>query len=712
MCEYPAAPPHLTAMAISPRQWILGQGTVRALWSRKAAIGLVTLLVLTLITGIQYLTPPLPLRQGSVSPRDVVSPRTIEYVDRIRTDTRRRQAAESIKPVYRQSTAETEAALQAAADTFAAVQRVRGISRRTFAERAAMLRGEAPLALSDPAILAALTVDEAGLAAARLAALEQVEKVMTAGITAEDLPRLRAETRVALRALPIAGRAMTLTSAVVTSALRPNVILDDPATEALRRRAMEQVEPVTTRIQRDEVIVRQGDVVTEAHMQKLAALGLVRAPFSWKRPAGMALIIVLLLAVSAAYFRQFQPDIWSDDRMVMVWSLAVIFTAALARAMVTVAHPYLIPTAAGAVLIAVLLRPRLALYSAAVISLLVAMVADGDLRLGLVTFIGSTVGVYAIKRISHRTDLVVGGFWVGVANALAIVAVGLIDQESWYPVLLLDATYGLANGIVIGIVVIGTLPYLENLFGLVTPIKLLELSNPSHPLLRRLQVEAPGTYHHSLLVANLAEAAAQVIGADSLLVRVGAYYHDIGKLRRPVFFVENQVGVDNPHDQMTPSLSALTVQAHVRDGQEYAREYRLPGPVADFIPQHHGTNLIAYFYHQAKQREENASEETFRYEGPKPQTKEAAILMMADAAEGATRALPQPTPDRIAQTVRRIIREKLDDGQLDECDLTFRELDVIAGTFTRLLATMFHPRVEYPDLERDLRRRPRAASSH
>src|SRR5438132_14392083 len=198
-----------------------------------------------------------------------------------------------------------------------------------------------------------------------------------------------------------------------------------------------------------------------------------------------------------------------------------------------------------------------------------------------------------------------------------------------------------------------------------------------------MQVEAAGTYHHSLIVANLAEAAADAIGADSLLVRVGAYYHDVGKLRRPVLFVENQAGVENRHEKMAPSLSALTLLSHVRDGPELAREYGLPSAVADFIPQHHGTNLITYFYHQALQRGDAVSEEGFRYEGPKPQSREAAVVMVADAVEGATRALPRPTPDRLEPAVRRIIRVKQDDGPLIECPLDFRDWSVSDRTFTR-----------------------------
>jgi putative nucleotidyltransferase with HDIG domain len=270
-----------------------------------------------------------------------------------------------------------------------------------------------------------------------------------------------------------------------------------------------------------------------------------------------------------------------------------------------------------------------------------------------------------------------------------------------------NAAWALGNGLLAAIITIGVLPFLEQLFGLVTPIKLLELANPAHPLLRRLQLEAPGTYHHSIMVGNLAEAAAESVGADALLVRVGTYYHDIGKLRRPAFLVENQMGIDNPHEKMTPSLSALTVSAHVRDGLDLAREYGLPESIAAFIPQHHGTALMTYFFHQALQGGDAFEEGAFRYEGPRPQTQETAIVMLADAVEAAVRSLNRPTPDRLEEVVRRLIREKLEDGQLDECALTFRDLNKIAAAFVRILAGILHPRLEYPDLEGELSRRRR-----
>ncbi len=672
-------------------------------WAGKALVGFVTFLALTILTSIPYLAPRLELREGQVSPRDIEAPRSVDFVDGTRTEALRRAAEQSIEPVYRLQNNVTDESLELVRRTFSAIARARTV--QGSAEREALLRRESPMPFSDPAIRAALTLDRAGLEVARKAALDVASKVMAAGIRPADLAASQADARVQLRSMA-GGRTLTVASAVVAGALRPNRMIDQRATQVLRRQATESVEPVVTRILRGEIIVRRGEVATRAHMQKLTALGLVQAPLSWSRIGGMALVTLLLLFVTAVYMRQYQPEIWADNKLLRVWGLGVILTVALARIFLPRFNPYLIPTAAGTMLIAVLLRPRLALYTAAVLSLVVGLVAGGDLRLALVTFVGSTVGVYAIKKIDHRTDLIVAGLRVGAANVLAVLAIGLVDRLPALTVLR-DLGHALGNGLLVGVIAIGTLPYLEHLFGLVTPIKLLELSNPSHPLLRRLQIEAPGTYHHSIMVANLAEAAAEAVGADSLLVRVGAYYHDIGKVKRPVFFVENQIGVDNPHEKMSPSLSALTVQSHVRDGLEYAKEYGLPETIVGFIPQHHGTSLITFFYHQAKERGENADEGTFRYEGPRPQTREAAIVMLADAAEGAARSMGRPTPDRIEQVVRRIIRERLEDGQLDECDLTFRDLDVIATTFVRMLASMFHPRVEYPDLERDLRGRRR-----
>jgi len=255
---------------------------------------------------------------------------------------------------------------------------------------------------------------------------------------------------------------------------------------------------------------------------------------------------------------------------------------------------------------------------------------------------------------------------------------------------------------------IGLLPYLETAFSVTSMIKLLEMSNPNQELLRRLLMEAPGTYHHSIMVGNLAEAAAPAINAQPLLVRVGALYHDLGKTKRPYFFVENQTGYDNPHEKIAPSLSALIITSHIRDGVEMAREKKVPQSILDIMEQHHGTSLVRYFYSRAleEDREGAVHEDTFRYEGPKPQTKEAALIMLADTVEAGVRSLPDPTPGKIEGMVRKLIKDKLNDNQLEECDLTFRDLNLLAEAFSKSLVGIYHKRIEYPEnIARDLKRK-------
>lgn len=466
--------------------------------------------------------------------------------------------------------------------------------------------------------------------------------------------------------------------------------------------------PARVRVQKGEMILRKGDVVTQSHLLALEAAGLYPSRMTWTVLAGVALILVMLLGSTAFYLRQYQPEIWENEPMLVLWSVVVVGSTALTQVLGSPRFSnYLTAAAPAAMLLAILLRPRLALFSSAVLAVLVGLAAGQTLAPAAVAFVGGLAAVFSSRQIHRRSDLGVAGLAVGVASALTAAGIGLAGGVTPYPDLASNTAYAGASGLLAGVVTIGVLPFLEQMFGLVTPIKLLELANPSHPLLRRLQLEAPGTYHHSIMVGNLAEAAAEAVGADALLVRVGTYYHDIGKLKRPAFFVENQAGLENPHERMTPSLSALTVSAHVRDGLELAREYGLPPAIADFIPQHHGTALLTYFYHQALERGDPLEESAFRYEGPKPRTLEAAVVMLADTVEATVRSLSRPTPDRLEEVVRRLIRDRLEDGQLDECGLTFRDLDRIVSAFVRILGGVLHPRIEYPDLEGELARRRR-----
>ncbi|MBC7335055.1 MAG: HDIG domain-containing protein, partial [Clostridia bacterium] len=337
-------------------------------------------------------------------------------------------------------------------------------------------------------------------------------------------------------------------------------------------------------------------------------------------------------------------------------------------------------------------------FCTVILGLLVGILSGGQFSFVAVAVVGGLAGIYSVSHLSQRTDLAKASLYIILADMAAIGGIGLI-QGSAASVLAVGLLMGLANGVFSSVLTIGSLPFLESAFGITSAAKLLELANPNQPLLRRLLLEAPGTYHHSLLVANLAEAAADALGADALLARVASFYHDIGKLRRPYFFIENQLTAENPHDKLTPSLSTLIITAHIKDGLEMAREAKLPPVIRDVIAQHHGSSLVTYFYHKAtaEGRGEAVPEAEFRYDSPKPRSKEAAIVMLADSVEASARSLQKPTPARLEGLVRRIIREKLEDGQLDECALTFQELDKIALAFTRSLSGIFHSRIEYPE---------------
>jgi hypothetical protein len=677
-------------------------------WAQRAAIGGATLLVLVAIIGTDYLPPGLVIQVGQPSPRDLESPRTVEFVDQVRTDAVRAEAMRAVPPVVRHSPGQVTASLAAAAAAFDAIESSRLASGEPLASRITSVRQAVDVPLSRAAAATAATAPREGLAAARRVALAAVEQALGDGVREDTLALARERARNAARGAGLPADLAALASEIAAAVVRPTMEVDASKTAELQNAAANMVPLVRTRLQRGENILRKGDVVTPAHMRILAVTGIYPPRVTWAGIAGLAVVIALLLAATGAYLWQFQREVWVDVRLVMLWSLIVVGIVGLSQALgAPRLSNYLAPAAAGSMLLAILLRPRLALFSTAVLAVLVGLAAGRELAPVVVAFVGGLVGVYTTRQIHRRSDFGVAGVMVGLASALAAIGAGLLDGGAAYRVLAGNAGFALANGFAAAVVTIGVLPFLEQWFGIITPIKLLELANPAHPLLRRLQLEAPGTYHHSIMVGNLAEAAAESVGADALLVRVGCYYHDIGKLRRPAFFVENQAGIDNPHERMTPSLSALTVSAHVRDGLDLAREYGLPKAIVDFIPQHHGTALLTYFFHQALERGDPFDETAFRYDGPKPQTPETAIVMMADAVEAAVRTLTRPTPDRLEEVVRRLIRDKLEDGQLNECGLTFKDLDRIAMAFVRIMGGVLHPRLEYPDLEGELVRRRR-----
>ncbi|HHU76699.1 MAG TPA: HDIG domain-containing protein [Firmicutes bacterium] len=489
--------------------------------------------------------------------------------------------------------------------------------------------------------------------------------------------------------------------------LRPNMIYNEKATEANREFARQSIEPV--RILKNSLIVQEGEKITEKHLAQLEALGFLGPRVNTSGYIGLFLLLAALYVIIILYLYFFNEEIWDNITHLALLSLIVVLTLifGLAGRYFSI---YLMPIAMGSILITILFNWRLAIFMNIILSLLLGFIVDGEFSLTVITLLGGLIAVYSVSRLQRRSDLAKAGLYVAVVNMALIVATFLLFkgfqlQYEYLREFSVSMLAGIGSGFFSAVMAIGLLPFLESAFGMTTAITLLELTDPGHPLLRRLLTDTPGTYHHSIMVGNLAEAAAEAIHADPLLSRVAAFYHDIGKIRRPFFFVENQFTGKNPHDKISPNLSALIIRSHVKDGLELAREAKLPLPVREIIQQHHGTTLISFFYQQAvgkTGKDEKAvplPEEEFRYEGPLPQTKEAAILLLADSVEAAVRSLSNPAAGRIENMIRRIIKEKLNDGQIDEAPLTLKDLDKIGDTFLHILSGFYHQRLEYPEKE-------------
>ncbi len=382
--------------------------------------------------------------------------------------------------------------------------------------------------------------------------------------------------------------------------------------------------------------------------------------------------------------------------------LTVILFTAHAVTTYTTTPIYYIPIASVAMLTMLLFNDlQLSFLMALMSSAVVCLAVNGNLQLMITFFLGNLTAAYIVREARTRGQLIGAGLYVSIIQVMCIV----LQYPQWD--FLLTKNFFLnylrplmINGILSSFVVIATLKIFEYIFGVLTNFSLLELTDFNQPLLKRLIMEAPGTYHHSLIVSNLAESAADAIGANGLLARVGGYYHDVGKIVKPEYFTENQMHGGNKHDHIEPSMSRLVIMNHVKEGIELAQKYKLNPKIIDFIPQHHGTSLMHFFYQRALEEASDPSsvrEEHFRYPGPKPQTREAAILLLADSSEGATRALEETNPQNIEETVRKVINNKFIDGQLDECNLTLKEIERIALTFVRVLSAMYHTRVKYPE---------------
>jgi len=406
------------------------------------------------------------------------------------------------------------------------------------------------------------------------------------------------------------------------------------------------------------------------------------------------LLILILSLIMGVYFYLFERKFIDSCRDMAAASAIIVLNLLLIKFLLPI-PTFALPVFVGVILISLLIDVRVSIIFNMVLSIVSLLIVGTDnLSFALYLFVAGSLCAIVSHSIHNRLQFISHGFLASLMSSLFVLSAELVFKINDTEVLntSVNSFIGTALSFVIAY---GTLPLWEYLFDFTTPIRLMELSNPNHPLLKRLLLEAPGTYHHSLIVGNLAEIACEAVGGNYLLARIGAYYHDIGKLKRPFYFKENQIIEEDPHNKITPTLSALIIISHTKDGVEIGKEYRLPRQVLDIIKQHHGTTKVAFFYGKALNQNQQVSEEKFRYDGPIPQNKEAAIVMLADSVEAAVRALSSPTPQLIEATIRNVIQEKLLDGQLNSSDLTFRELEIISESFIKVLTGVFHKRVSY-----------------
>ena len=482
------------------------------------------------------------------------------------------------------------------------------------------------------------------------------------------------------------------------SQIKANYFFDQSKTDEAVKEALKSVSKVM--IKKNQTIVKEGEPITQQQINILTELGLVGEDLSKDYIYTyiiLAFFVLFVLGMQYMYLKKEKKEILIDTKLVFLILLLNLLSVISARVF-TFVSLFIIPIACAPILMTVFLDSKISIVINSLNLLFVTVIVGFDPQVILIGIVSTIVSSTTLKKISQRNDILYSTVYVAAAVAVVILSSGILLSNNIKQILL-DVILAVFGAFISGILAMGLLPFLESSFSLVTNMKLLELSNPNNPLLKRLLMEAPGTYHHSVMVANLAEVAAEEVGANPMLVRVGAYYHDVGKIKRPFFFGENQLGGTNPHDKISPTLSTTIIISHVKDGLELAKEYDIPKVVSDMIVQHHGTTLVKYFYYTLKNSSENPDEireEDFRYPGPKPQSKEAAIIMMADSVESAVRSIQEPTLEKIEDMVNNIVKDKMNSNQLNECDLTFRELEVIKACFLRVLKGIYHHRIEYP----------------
>jgi len=736
-----------TTNDLRDRSWL---ERIKAPSYQKWFIGIAIAILLTLL-----LSPSLRLRikeytVGDVATKEVKSTQDLLVEDQKSTQEKRAEAERSVLSIYDYDPgvlSETETRIRAAFKSLAASfpKRGKGVDQSALVKKEWEASIRVPLSPKEWQVLEKEHFDPAiGEAALKIIAplLEKgivndkelldpdaergilIRNIQTRGVrrsfppfTFLDLKEARAKLRTQAVSLspPLRKETSGIVLKIAEYFLRLNLTFNKDETEGKKTDAKERVNPVYFQVKRGEVILRPGDRVYEEHLSKIRALKKAQEKTHLLTLLiGMGLLTFLTIASLYQFATQNIRKVALSQKDLLFCSTALLGIIAFLKlfqlstdvlggeffSIPASSYLYLFPIATGAMLVRIVLNSEVAIVFSLLTSYFSAVLMGNQLFYFVFTFVGSVIGAHKVARCEQRSILLKAGLTVGGMNALMLLSYSLLSENFLKMALLSDLMMGFLGGVIASVLVLGIVPIVETLFGYTTDIKLLELANMDHPLLKDLILQAPGTYHHSIIVGSLVEAAAKSIAANPLLARVSAYYHDIGKLKKPLYFIENVGGGENKHEHLTYTMSSLILVSHVKDGVEMARESRLGERIGHIILQHHGTSLISYFYQKAKEKEnpemESINENDFRYPGPKPQTKEAGLVMLADSVEAASRALADPTPSRIKSLVQRVTNNIFLDGQMEECELTLKELQEIQESFNRILTAIFHQRIDYP----------------
>ncbi|OFW55999.1 MAG: hypothetical protein A2W01_04550 [Candidatus Solincola sediminis] len=670
---------------------------------RALFLSLALLVIIIAVLLLEYMPRSGRFEVGKPSMETIISSKDLSVVDEEGTDRAREAERQRIRGYFIERGAQAES-ISAISEFFGKAEELAAGDESLDAKIGALARFDPEVDTRTIQDVLTSSPDDARVLYGM--AVELLTSAMSGPVAYDNIEAVRESIESSAEDLYLEPWIKNSAASLAATFLKPNTPYSFHMIERDMEAASNRVQPVYVNYKTGQKIVDKGEIITPLTLTALDQAGSLSPVGTYQQSLGIVLLLITLYVGAVLFFNRFRPDIAGNWRVVAMICLVFLVFCLLCRLFSVFADEnlmwgYLIPLAVVGLTLAVLLDHLVALFMVTMGGIITGLIVKGNFYLMVTAILGGIAAIILVTRFQQRERL----FRVGAGLSISIAIVSMITAgliKDFHSVAVAGGL-GLANGMLSMVLTLGSFPVLEKISGIITPIHLLELASPSHPLMKELITKAPGTYSHSVIVGNLADAAARETGADPLLARVGSYYHDIGKLKRSTFFVENQPAGFNGHQNIKPNLSALIITAHVREGVEIAREYKIPQEVTDIIGQHHGTSLVRYFYTRALEEntgEGSVSESRFRYPGEKPRSKEAAIVMLADAIEAAAKALYKPTPVKLEQLSQSLIKERLEDGQLSASPLTLDDLEKIGQTFVRILSAMYHERIEYPALNR------------